>query len=65
MGPAIQLCSDYSAEDLRRLARSSRDAEQTRRLLALASIYEGSSRPQAAKIGGRPANHPGLGFTLQ
>ena len=52
MGAAIQLRSDYSAHDLRRLARASRDAKQTRRFLALASIYDGGSRTQAAKIGG-------------
>lgn len=52
MGAAVQLRSDYTADDLRRLARASRDAKQTRRLLALASIYEGGSRSQAARIGG-------------
>jgi len=52
MGAAIQLRSDYTPDDLRRLARASRDAKQTRRLLALASIYEGGSRSMAAKIGG-------------
>jgi len=52
MGAAIQLRSDYTADDLHRLARASRDAKQTRRLLALASIYEGGSRSQAARIGG-------------
>jgi transposase len=52
MAAAIKLRHDYGADDLRRLARSSRDAKQTRRLLALASIYNGSSRSEAAKIGG-------------
>jgi transposase len=52
MGAAIQLRSDYSAYDLRRLARISRDAKQTRRLLVLATIYDDCSRTQAAKIGG-------------
>ncbi len=52
MGAAIQLRSDYTADDLHRLARASRDANQTRRLLALASNYEGGSRSQAARIGG-------------
>jgi transposase len=37
---------------LRRLARQSRDPDQTRRLLALAEIYEGGSRSDAARIGG-------------
>jgi len=35
-----------------RLARRSEDAGQTRRLLALAAIYDGGSRGEAAKIGG-------------
>lgn len=52
MGIAIQLRSDYSADRLRRLARASRDAAQTRRLLALAAIYEGGSRTMAARIAG-------------
>jgi hypothetical protein len=35
-----------------RLARASKSEAQTRRLLALASIYEGASRSEAAKIAG-------------
>ena len=52
MAAAIGLRSDYSSDELRRLAKASRDAKQTRRLLALASIYDGGSRTQAARIGG-------------
>ena len=52
MAAAIVLRSDYSADELRRLAKASRDAKQTRRLLALASIYDGGSRTAAARIGG-------------
>lgn len=37
---------------MRRLARASKSANQARRLLALAQIYEGGSRSEAAKIGG-------------
>ena len=51
MGTAIKLRSDYTAEQLRVLARRSGDAGQTRRLLALAVIYEGGSRGEAAKTG--------------
>lgn len=51
MGAAVQLRSDYSGDDLRRLSRASRDAAQTRRLLALAAIYDGGSRSMAARIG--------------
>ena len=52
MGAAIALRADVTAEDLRARAKGSRDARQTRRLLALASIYDGGSRSEAAKIGG-------------
>ena len=43
---------DFTAADLKRLARASRDAEQTRRLLALAVIYGGGRRAEAAEVGG-------------
>jgi transposase len=52
MVAAVQLRNDYSGDDLRRLARASRDAAQTRRLLALAAIYDDGSRTMAARIGG-------------
>ncbi len=51
MGSAISLRSDYDGDGLRRLARQTRDAHQARRLLALASIYDGGSRANAARIG--------------
>jgi transposase len=46
------LRSDFDAIGLRMLARRSRDPDQTRRLLARAEIYDGGSRPDAARIGG-------------
>lgn len=52
MAAAIGLRSDFSGNDLRRLARASRDARQVRRLLALAVIRDGGSRTEAARIGG-------------
>ena len=52
MGGGIRLRTDFSGVDLRKLAKESRDADQTRRLLALASIYDGGNRTGAAKIGG-------------
>ena len=52
MAKAIALRADHGADDLRRLARASRDAAQTRRLLALAAIQDGASRTEAARIGG-------------
>ena len=51
MGIAISLRTDYSAGDLRRLAKASKDSDQSRRLLALAEIYAGGSRTRAAKLG--------------
>ena len=44
MPSAITLRSDFSAAELRRLARRSKDAAQARRLLALAAIYDGGTR---------------------
>ena len=52
MALAVRLREDYDARHLRALAKASRDANQTRRLLALAAIYEGGSRGEAARIGG-------------
>lgn len=50
--PAVALRTDFNANDLRDLARSSRDPRQARRLLALAAVYDGMSRAEAAKVGG-------------
>lgn len=52
MAASIGVRGDYSASDLRSLARRCEDAEQVRRLLAVASILDGGSRSEAAKIGG-------------
>src|ERR1700693_837429 len=52
MAAAVRLRGDYSADQLRQLAKRSEDAGQTRRLLALAAIYDGGSRSDAAKLGG-------------
>jgi hypothetical protein len=52
MGAAIELRGDYDGVALRRLARSTRNAKQGRRLLALAETYDGSSSGDAARIGG-------------
>ena len=50
--PPIQLRDDYDAAALRRLAKRSGDNRQIRRLLALAAVYDGMSRADAAQIGG-------------
>lgn len=51
MGVGIKLRADYTASQLRFLARRSGDAGQTRRLLALSVIYDGGSRGDAARTG--------------
>ena len=48
----IALRHDFDATTTRAAAKLSKDSGQTRRLLALAAIYEGASRTQAARIGG-------------
>jgi hypothetical protein len=48
----IELRSDFDAAFVRRAARESANANQVRRLLALAAIYDGSTRTEAAEIGG-------------
>ena len=48
----IPLRSDFDAPLVRAAARRSKDGAQARRLLALAVIYEGESRTEAARIGG-------------
>lgn len=52
MAAALELRDDFTGDDLRRLARSSRDAKQVRRLLALSAVRDGGSRTEAARIGG-------------
>ena len=52
MTAGILLRDDFDGSALRRLARQSHNAGQTRRLLALAEIYGGGSRSDAARIGG-------------
>ena len=50
--PAIALRADYDAARTRRLASRARDPDQARRLLALAAVYEGRSRTEAAALAG-------------
>lgn len=52
MPSAVKLREDYSAETLRHLAKRSKDANQSRRLLSLAAVRDGLGRGAAAKIGG-------------
>src|SRR5438309_11247037 len=48
----IPLRGDFDAPRLRAIARGTKDAAQTRRLLALAAVYDGARRTEAAAIGG-------------
>jgi len=52
MSVPIPLRVDFEAVQLRGLARKTKDGPQARRLLALAAIYDGATRTEAAKIGG-------------
>lgn len=50
--PGIKLREDFDAAGLRAHARRAPDPRQVRRLLALAAVYEGKSRTEAASLGG-------------
>jgi transposase len=52
MGSAVKLRTDFSAGELRRLAKVAKDVNQSRRLLSLAAILDGMSRQDAARVGG-------------
>ena len=52
MSAPIPLRRDFDASQLRSLARRTNNGPQARRLLALAAIYDGATRTEAAKIGG-------------
>ncbi len=52
MPAAVKLREDISAEQLRALARRSKDVNQSRRLLSLAAVRDGKDRGEAARIGG-------------
>jgi transposase len=52
MGAAVELREDFEAQELRRLAARAKDPAQARRLLALAAVWDGMNRTEAARIGG-------------
>src|ERR1700752_3331337 len=52
MAAAIGLRGDYDGGMVRATTKRSKDGPQARRLLALAAIYDGARRTEAAKIGG-------------
>jgi transposase len=47
----ILLRTDFDASQLRTHAKQAKDAAQARRLLALAAVYDGATRTEAAKLG--------------
>jgi transposase len=52
MASAVSLRRDDPAAELRRLAATTRTANQSRRLLSLAAVLDGMNRAEAARIGG-------------
>ena len=52
MPAAVRVRTDVSAGELCRLAASTKDASQSRRLLSLVAVLDGMSRADAARIGG-------------
>ena len=50
MPSALSLRTDYSPADLRRLAKKTKDNNQSRRLLSLAALLDGMNRTDAARI---------------
>ncbi len=52
MPAVVLLRPDFDATKLREVANRCPDSRQTRRLLALAAIYDGMNRAEAAKVGG-------------
>jgi transposase len=67
MGTAIQITRlDFDAAGLRREARRTKDVAAARRMLALAMVFEGGSRTDAAKAAGHgPSDVARLGASLQ
>ncbi len=52
MGSSVPLRTDFDAASLRRTTKECSDNRQIRRLLALAAVYDGMNRTEAARIGG-------------
>ena len=49
---SLPLRADFDASQLRAAAKRTKDGPQARRLLALAAIYDGGTRTEAAVVGG-------------
>ena len=52
MPAAVNVRTDFSAGELRRLAAATKTANQSRRLVSLVAVLDGMSRTDAARIGG-------------
>ncbi len=52
MPRVVKIKPSHTPSELRRLAASTSDANQSRRLLSIAAVLDGMSRWEAAKIGG-------------
>jgi transposase len=52
MPKVVAIKPSHTPAELRRLAASGKDVNQSRRLLSLAAVLDGMSRAEAAKIGG-------------
>ena len=52
MSQAIPVHADYTAGEVRQLAKRAKDAAPARRSLAIAAVLDGASREAAAKVGG-------------
>jgi hypothetical protein len=62
MRPGIELRQDYDAARLRALAKATRNAGQSRRLLVLAEIYDGGTRDRVAQIDWEPHSVHSMAF---
>src|SRR4051794_40203724 len=49
---AVRVRTDFPAGELRRLTATTKNANQSRRLLSLAAVLDGMNRTDAARIGG-------------
>ncbi len=52
MGNAVDIRTDFTAAELRRLARKTKDTTQSCRLLSFAAVLDGMNLTEAARIGG-------------
>ena len=62
MPSAVTLRMDFSASQLRRLAKSSKDANQSRRLLSLAAVRDGMNCKYAFKRDPTPCPSKALDY---